>query len=159
MRRRLTTAAVIALALGAAGAAYATELPSQVSSNWAGYAAVTGASTRAFAARFVSIHGTWIQPTASCVPGEPTFSAFWVGLGGYKVSSRALEQIGSEADCSASGEVSYYVWYEYVPAGPVTISRVSIAPGDTISASVTVHREHATVALTDETSGVSFTHT
>jgi len=152
--------AVVVLAFGAAaGVAYATELPSQISSNWAGYAAVTGASTRAYARRFTSVEGTWVQPSATCVAGEPTFSAFWVGIGGYKVSSKALEQVGSEADCSPSGQVTYYAWYEYVPAGPVTIDRVAVSPGDTITATVTVHHDRATVTLTDLTAATSFTHT
>jgi hypothetical protein len=144
---------------GVASAAYATELPNQVSTNWAGYAAVTGASTDAYAKRFTSVSGTWVQPTATCVAGTPTFSAFWVGLGGYKERSQALEQVGSEADCSATGVVSYYVWYEYVPSGPSTIHRIAVSPGDTITASVTVKGDRSTVTLSDLTTGASFTHT
>jgi hypothetical protein len=157
--RRVALASVLAVALaGAASAAYASELPSQVSTNWAGYAAVTGSSTRAFAKHFTSVSGTWVQPSATCVAGEPTFSAFWVGLGGYKQSSKALEQVGSEADCNAAGQVSYYAWYEYVPRGPVNIRRITVAAGDTISAKVSVRKDRATVSLTDETTGVPFTH-
>jgi hypothetical protein len=158
--RRITLAAVVALSFaGAAGAAYATELPGQVSSNWAGYAAITGHSTRNWAVRFTSVSGSWVQPVATCVPGEPTFSAFWVGLGGYKETSKSLEQVGSEADCSPSGEVSYYAWYEYVPAGPNNIDAITVNPGDQISATVKVKGDRATVSLTDLTSGESFKHT
>lgn len=159
-KRRVALSSVLVLAFaGAASAAYATELPSQVSTNWAGYAAITGASTHAFAKRFTSVSGTWIQPSASCVPGVPTFSAFWVGLGGYSERSKSLEQIGSEADCSASGVISYYAWYEYVPQGPATIRRIAVSAGDTISASVAVAGARATVTLSDLTAGTSFTHT
>jgi hypothetical protein len=158
-KRRIALASVVAMSFaGAASVAYATELPSQVSTNWAGYAAITDATTQAFAKRFTSVSGAWVQPSASCVPGEPTFSAFWVGLGGYKVRSKSLEQVGSEADCSAAGQVSYYAWYEYVPQGPSRIHRIAIAPGDTISASVSVKDDRATVELTDFTSGASYTH-
>jgi Peptidase A4 family len=158
--RRLLRFALVAVAtLAFAGVAYATQLPDQVSTNWAGYAAISGPSTVAFAKRFTSVSGTWVQPAATCVPGEPTFSAFWVGLGGYKNSSKALEQIGSEADCSQSGTVSYYVWYEYVPAGPHNIRAVLVNPGDTISATVRVKGERATVTLTDVTTGASYHHT
>ena len=157
--RRIALASVLAVAAAAAASsAYASELPSQVSTNWAGYAAVTARSTRAFAKHFTSVSGTWVQPSATCVAGEPTFSAFWVGLGGYKQSSKALEQVGSEADCSAAGQVSYYAWYEYVPRGPVTIRRIAVAAGDTISAKVSVRKNRATVSLTDETTGVAFTN-
>ena len=34
---------------------------------------------------------------------EPTYSAYWVGLGGGGQQSTALEQIGTQGDCSASG--------------------------------------------------------
>ncbi len=159
-RKRAAFAIVAALTLaGAAGGAYASELQSQVSSNWAGYAAVTGASTGSFARHFKSVSGSWVQPSATCVPGQPTFSAFWVGLGGYKQSSKALEQIGSEADCSSSGQVSYYAWFEYVPAGPFTIAKVTVNPGDQITASVTVRGARATVTLTDQTTAATFVHT
>jgi hypothetical protein len=159
-RTRTLIAAAAALAITAlvAASAAATQLPSQVSTNWAGYAAVTGRSTHAFARRFTNVTGTWVQPAATCVPGQPTFSAFWVGLGGYRQSSHSLEQVGTEADCSASGVVSYYAWYEYVPAGPNTIHMVPIAPGDTVTASVAVRGTRATVTLTDTSSGATYTH-
>ena len=145
--------------IAAAGAAYASELPSQTSTNWAGYAAITGSSTREYAKRFTHVSGSWVEPTATCTAGAPTFSAFWVGLGGYKQTSRALEQVGSEADCSASGQVSYYAWYEYVPAGPNTINKLAVRAGDEITASVAVRGDRAKVTLTDVTTGATFKHT
>ena len=160
-KRRRVTSIVVALAIAGAAAASAgaTELPSQVSTNWAGYAAITGTSTHAFARRFRNVSGTWTQPVATCVPGQPTFAAFWVGLGGYRQSSQSLEQVGTEADCSAAGATSYYAWYEYVPSGPRTIHLVPIAAGDTVTANVAVIAKRATVTLTDTTTGATFTHT
>jgi hypothetical protein len=134
-------------------------MPSQTSTNWAGYAAVTGSSTRAYAKRFSYVSGTWTEPTATCTAQAPTFSAFWVGLGGYKETSKALEQVGSEADCTASGQVSYYVWYEYFPAPPHTIHKIAVSPGDQIAAAVRVKGDRAVLTLTDLTTGVSFKHT
>jgi hypothetical protein len=158
--RWIAIASIVALcSAGAAGAAYASELPSQTSTNWAGYAAITGSSTRDYAKRFTRVSGTWVEPTATCTPTEPTFSAFWVGLGGYKQASKALEQVGSEADCTASGQVSYYAWYEYVPQGPNTINRIAVSPGDEITASVAVKGDRATVRLTDVTTGATFKRT
>lgn len=145
----MTLAVVIAL-IGAA-TAWASEIPSQVSSNWAGYVATTGPSTRSLAKHFTSVSATWVQPAATCTPGEPTYSAFWVGLGGYSERSEALEQIGSEADCSASGQVSYYAWYEFVPAGPEPIHKVDVSPGDTISATVRVKGDRVVVSLVNLT--------
>ena len=77
--------------------------------------------------------------------------AFWVGLGGYAPRSKALEQIGSEADCSSHGQLFYYAWYELVPRPPVTIARLTITPGDSISASVHISSDHVTLTLTDNT--------
>ncbi|MGD0196708.1 MAG: G1 family glutamic endopeptidase [Solirubrobacteraceae bacterium] len=151
-------ALVLAVAVAPAGAS-AAQLPGQVSTNWAGYAVVTGSSTHAFAKRFTTVSGSWTQPTATCVPGQPTFSAFWVGLGGYRQSSQSLEQIGTEADCSPNGTVSYYAWYEYVPDGPHTIHVIPVNAGDTINATVHVVGERATVSLTDATTAATFTYT
>ena len=46
--------------------------------------------------------------------GSATYSSVWVGLGGYAQTSRALEQIGTEADCSAAGQATYSAWFEVV---------------------------------------------
>ncbi len=159
-RKRAFISIVVSVALAGALAAtsWASELPSQVSTNWAGYAAITGASTHAFARRFTSISGSWTAPSATCVPGQPTFSAFWVGLGGYRQTSHSLEQVGTEADCSAAGAISYYAWYEYVPAGPHTIHAIPVSPGDSITASVVVRGKRATVTIADTTTGATYRH-
>ena len=85
------------------------------SSNWAGYAIHKSGVT------FRKVAGSWTQPSATCTPGERTFSSVWVGLGGYDERSNALEQIGTETDCSASGRVVSSAWYELVPAPSRTI--------------------------------------
>jgi uncharacterized membrane protein YgcG len=144
--------AAIAILAASVTAALASEIPPQNSTNWAGYVATSAHSTRGLAKRFTSVSGTWVEPSATCTASQRTFSAFWVGLGGYYANSRALEQIGSEADCSSDGETFYYAWYELVPAGAVNI-RMEINPGDTIHATVNVAGEHVTVTLADLTSG------
>ena len=104
---------------------------------------------------FTHITGSWIAPTVTCTAGSPAYSAFWVGLGGLSQSAGALEQTGTEADCDANGVAHYSAWYELVPAGPVSV-HLAITPGDQISASVTVRKDHVTLTLTDHTSGASF---
>jgi hypothetical protein len=122
------------------------------SSNWAGYAAHgSGVSYR-------GIRGSWIEPNASCVRGTPTYSSYWVGIGGYSVSSRALEQVGTEVDCSARGKVSSTAWYELVPAPSVPLG-LTVRPGDLIQASVSVSGRAVTVALYDATRGHGFRKT
>jgi Peptidase A4 family len=148
MRRVALTAVGIALAIlvGAPAAGAATRRGT--SSNWAGYViARTGVEFRRASA-------TWVQPTASCTPGRRSYSAFWVGLGGYRSSSTALEQIGTEADCSAAGTASYSAWYELVPAAS---ARIAIHAGDTVAASVNVGGDAVRLRLVDRTTGASFT--
>jgi len=154
-RLHLPRAAVLAcatLALTGAGVALANTIPSQPSQNWAGWVATATRSSR-LASHFTTVAGSWVQPSAKCTPRRATFAAFWVGLGGYSLRSKALEQIGSEADCSSRGQLFYYAWYELVPRPPVTITSLRITPGDVISATVHVSSGTVTVTLTDQTSG------
>ncbi len=122
------------------------------SSNWAGYAAhAAGVSYR-------SVQGSWRQPGLTCTRGTRTYSAYWVGLGGYSETSQALEQVGTEADCTSGGQVLLTAWYELVPA-PSHPVQLTINPGDQIDASVTVNGNRVTVALVDLTRKRSFSKT
>ncbi len=137
MRTGLTAALIVAAALASAPAAMAKTTNS---TNWAGFAAHRpGVSFR-------RISGTWTQPNATCVDGEPSYSAAWVGLGGYNPTSDALEQIGTEVDCGADGAVQSSAWYELVPAPSKPISLI-VRPGDVMHATVTVVGHRVTVDL------------
>ena len=140
MRRLLAPLAAVATLVAAAPASAAT------SSNWAGYAVTRSGST------FKKVTGTWVQPAVDCTAGERTYSAYWVGLGGYHSDSGALEQVGTEADCTSSGGVHYEAWYELVPAGAVTLD-MRVRPGDRLSASVTVTGHRVRMRIADETTG------
>jgi hypothetical protein len=137
------------LALGAASPALAD---SATSSNWAGYA------VHRSGVRYMKVIGSWKQPTAACAPGRQTFSAMWVGLGGYSLSANALEQIGTEVDCTAAGRVSSTAWYELVPAASQPIS-MRVQPGDALLAGVTVVGRQVTMGLYDTTTHRSFQKT
>jgi hypothetical protein len=153
----------IVVALGAlllAAPASAASVPADVTANWGGYVvtppvdAVTGLS-----GTFSTISGTWVQPTARCgtaPAGTPTASAFWVGLGGNSETSNALEQLGTEVDCSATGVPHYLAWYELVPALSKPIKLV-VAAGDRINASVTVSGTQVTVTMRNLTRKTTFT--
>src|SRR5262249_43337622 len=121
----------------------------QTSSNWSGYIA-TGQS-------FTDVKGTWVQPTATCAARATNNSSFWVGLGGASSSSNGLEQIGTNSDC-VTGTPRYSAWYELIPAGSVAIP-LTISPGDTINAEVSVAGGQVTLTLADATTGQSFTKT
>ena len=143
MRASLLTAffASAAIALASAPAALAD---SSDSSNWAGYAVHRSGVS------FTKVIGAWKQPAAVCSPGNPTYSAVWVGLGGYSVTSHALEQIGTEMDCNATGRAVSSSWYELVPAASQTIN-FSVHAGDEVVASVSVVGHKVQLALADQT--------
>ncbi len=122
------------------------------SANWSGYVA----SRPGLKFRAISAH--WTQPTVTCADGRTAVASPWIGLGGYHRTSQALEQIGTDAQCSASGRASYSAWYELVPAASRTI-RMTISPGDQISASVQARGRLVRLHLANATTGATFTAT
>jgi peptidase A4-like protein len=113
-------------------AASAVTVSDQQDSNWAGYVVASSATTKA---SFSAVSGSWTQPPVDCQASYPSHAAFWVGLGGY--SGEHLEQTGTSADCSASGQATYYAWYELVPAAEVLVN-MTVRPGDRLSAHVAI---------------------
>ena len=156
--KRLVALAALALCAGAvAGGAAAAIRDDSISSNWAGYAVsgtdpATGTTTQ-----FRVVSGAWVVPSATC-GSSPTWSAVWVGLGGASPTSQALEQIGTEADCTLAGSAAYSAWYELVPA-PSTPLRLKVFPGDHMNAVVVVHGSEVILRLRDLTRHTVFTKT
>jgi Peptidase A4 family len=147
--RRLALLTSLAAALLVAPAA--ADAATTTSSNWAGYAISNPG------VKFRRVAATWVQPKATCTAsGRRRYSAYWLGLGGYHTSSSALEQIGTEADCTAKGTASYSAWYEMVPDAPVDID-LTVRPGDTVSASVTISGHTVKLYLANRTRGTRFT--
>ncbi len=138
--------AALVIALGAPAAALAD---ASLSTNWAGYAVHRAGVT------FRSVSATWHQPAADCNTPYPTYEASWVGIGGYNQNSTALEQIGTELDCGGTSPTTSAAWFELVP-DPSQRIRMTIRPGDTINASVTVLGHRVTLKLTDRTRHSSF---
>lgn len=144
--------ATLTASLAATGTASAQADTSATSTNWAGYAVTKNGVS------FRRVAGTWVQPTVSCTPGQPGFSANWVGLGGYHQTSTALEQIGTEADCTVSGRAVYSAWYELVPDTSKSV-KIAVKPGDTLSASVAVRGHSVHLRLANRTRGTLFEKT
>ena len=119
------------------------------STNWAGYA-VHGRNVS-----YRTIQAGWWQPTVACIPGRSTYSSYWIGLGGYRRTSQAIEQIGTEVDCTRRGSVRSSAWYELLPA-PSTPIRLAVHPGDLMAATVTVVGREVTMSLRDLTTKQSF---
>ena len=120
---------------------------SQSSLNWAGYAVSGG--------HFSSVSGSWTQPAVSCPTKKSQLAAFWVGLDGYSASDPTVQQIGTDSDCvpgkRVSGGPSYYAWFEMYPSALVVLpsSVYPVAPGDRLSASVSVYGSGFFLALVD----------
>src|SRR5664279_1516693 len=132
-KRLIPLLVTAACALGMApGAAAASDVAQASSENWSGY--VIGGSTTT--KHFASVSGSWTQPTANCSTGASRYAAFWIGLGGSG-QSQALEQAGTEADCSAAGQPSYFAWYELVPKAPVHLA-LAVHAGDRMTSTVSV---------------------
>lgn len=148
VHRALATLGTMAL-LGLAPAARADTI---TSSNWAGYAA-HGAGVR-----FRQVSASWREPRLTCSSSSRAYSSIWVGLGGYATSSNALEQVGTEADCSASGQTLTSVWYELVPSASRSIP-MNVWPGDLVAAVVRVSGNTVTVTIADATRGEFFSRT
>jgi Peptidase A4 family len=153
--RRGAAALVSALVLAASGGAVVASAAqaatvSTTSANWAGYALRRAGTT------FRTVSGTWTVPAVACTAGRATYSANWVGLGGYSTTAKALEQLGTESDCSRSGKASYAAWFEVVPAAAST-AKLTVKPGDVITASVQVRGRVVTLKLIDRTRGTTAT--
>ena len=144
---------VTMLAVLGAGVAWAGQLRPQASSNWAGWVVTAAGANAPLDRHFTTVSASWVQPAGTCTPGVRTYAAFWVGLGGYVNNAKALEQIGSEVDCTRAGTPTYYAWYEFVPRPFVRIHTIEVAPGDEIHAIVHVSGDQVKLWLRDVTAG------
>jgi hypothetical protein len=151
----LAIAAAAAVGAAPSASAATTDAQQAVSANWAGY--VVGDSSEGSNEQFSSVSGSWVEPSVSCTTGQ-SYSAFWVGLGGSGQQSGSLEQTGTEADCTSTGAVDDFAWYELVPAAPVRLG-LAMHPGDHVTGKVTVDGTQVVVALSDQTTGGSVTKT
>jgi hypothetical protein len=120
----------------------------ETSANWAGYA-VTHRKP------FASVTGRWVQPAGACSAFASTYSAFWVGLGGFADNSFAVEQTGTLANCSG-GAAYYTAWYELYPKPPVSV-RIAVRPGNLLSATISVAKKTVLVRIKNVSTGKLFT--
>jgi peptidase A4-like protein len=119
------------------------------STNWSGYADTS--------TTFSKVTGNWTEPSVSCSGGRTSYAAFWVGIDGF--TSGSVEQDGTLAECSG-GRAFYFSWWEMYPTNAIQVVGSSVAPGDSISASVVRSSGSYTLKVTDSThSANSFTTT
>jgi hypothetical protein len=146
MKKRLLVSMIPAVACLALAAPALAATQEGSSENWAGYVVNSNDGSG-----FSAVSGQWKTPSVDCTANaQPSYSAYWVGLGGGGEQSSALEQIGTQADCDASGNATYYAWYELVPSAPVKLS-LAIQPGDSIWARTAVDGDQVSLYITDRT--------
>jgi peptidase A4-like protein len=176
-----TITAVLAVAIIGAGTARAASLRAHgqllrlahhvrfnanSSTNWFGY---NQGTLEQGGKLFNAISGDWTVPTATQhTAGQAEASSDWIGIGGGCVDSgctttdSTLIQTGTEQDVSSTGAASYSAWYELVPAPSLTITSMTVAPGDHMHASLSevVNDANAwTITIQDVTRGESYTTT
>ena len=118
MKKRLLVSVIPAVACLAFAAPALAATQEAASENWAGYVVNSNDGSG-----FSAVSGQWKTPRVDCTANsQSSYSAYWVGLGGGGQQSDALEQIGTQADCTASGTATYYAWYELVPSAPVKLA-------------------------------------
>jgi hypothetical protein len=141
----------VALAVLAATLILPARAAAVTSSNWAGYVA------HAPGTKFRTVRGAWTVPAVDCSSPRKTYSAAWIGLGGYHSSSNALEQTGTEADCR-HGIPRYGAWYELVPDAEVVLP-MAVQPGDQMAARVSVRGTRAIIRIANRTRGTTYRKT
>lgn len=109
------------------------------SSDWAGY--VVSSDFQNPRPLVVSVNGSWTVPQVSVSPSD-SFSAVWVGIGGY--FDDTLIQAGSEQDY-VNGAYFYSVWYELLHADSITIDSINISPGDRIAVAINLVNSAANI--------------
>ncbi len=110
------------------------------STNWFGY---NQGALEQGGKLFNSISGSWTVPTATQhSAGQSEASSDWIGIGGGCIDAGCtatdptLIQTGTEQDVSSTGTPSYSAWYELVPAPSLTISGMTVTPGDHMHATI-----------------------
>jgi hypothetical protein len=137
------------------------------SNNWSGYNQGSLEQGGTPPKLFSSIGGQWTVPTATQhTAGQAEFSSDWIGIGGGCVDSgctvtdSTLIQTGTEQDVATNGSASYSAWWEIIPGPSLTITSMTVHPGDRMSASINqVVPGVWTISISDATDGQSFTTT
>jgi Peptidase A4 family len=136
------------------------------SSNWFGY---NQGTLEQGSKLFNSITGDWTVPTATQhTSGQAEDSSDWIGIGGGCIDAgctatdSTLIQTGTEQDVDSTGAASYSAWWELVPAPSLTISNMTVEPGDHMQASISEVVPDSnvwTISIQDVTRNESFSQT
>ena len=135
------------------------------SGNWSGYVLANYETHTTY----TSATGTWIVSSSKAPAAKSSgYSSSWVGIGGFCENTSCsrgdgtLIQLGTESDVTAAGVSSYYAWYEMLPESETEIRGFTVAPGDSITAtlalaSITRGRQTWKLTMTDATRHAAWT--
>ena len=136
------------------------------SNNWFGY---NQGTLEQGSKLFNAITGDWTVPTATQhTAGQAESTSDWIGIGGgcidanCTVGDNTLIQTGTEQDVAANGTASYSAWWELVPVPSLTISGITVHPGDHMHASISevvADTNLWNITLQNVTTGQSFSTT
>jgi hypothetical protein len=136
------------------------------STNWFGYQ--QGALEQG-GKLFHAVTGDWTVPTVSQhTKGQSEASSDWIGIGGGCIDADCaatdptLIQTGTEQDVDANGTPSYSAWWELIPLPGLTITNMTVRPGDHMHAEVSeiaANSDLWNIKLQDVTRGQTFTIT
>jgi hypothetical protein len=107
-----------------------TSILSSNDTNWAGY--IVASDLQNPQASVTGVSASWTVPAVT-ISSQDTFSAVWIGIGGY--FDDTLIQTGTEHD-SIQGQSEYSAWLELLPQNSLIIDSIAVSPGDQISASI-----------------------
>jgi Peptidase A4 family len=109
----------------------------ETSPTWAGYVIYKTRTS------VTCVEGSWLQPKVTCPSTGELAVAIWVGMDGLDSptvgvdSSRTLEQVGTEAECSG-GALRMFAWHEVLPAeqSAQLVETMTVSQGDRLWAMV-----------------------
>jgi hypothetical protein len=120
------------------------------STNWSGYMATTGS--------YSAISASWTATSPTGNGSTTSADSTWIGIGGVTTSD--LIQVGTQNIVAANGQVSPGAFYELLPNVSQTVPGITVAVGDTMSASLTqISAGQWTIHIVDTTNGESYTST
>ena len=117
--------------------------------NWAGYVAQANPDNPQN--DITGVNGSWVVQNIAPSQG-PTYSAQWIGIGGY--SDKTLIQTGTSSEYNTSSiGPTFYAWYELIPSYEVQLN-YTVKPGDIMSASIKeVSANMWNITITDMSEG------
>jgi hypothetical protein len=120
--------------------------------SWAGYIV---SRTNNAKVEVNAINASWVVPTVNASTGTG-YTSVWIGIGGQ--FDKTLIQVGTEQDVT-NGQDSYYAWYELLPSFAVRLNNITVSPGDTMDASISLvdsATNHWSIKISDTTTGQAF---